>query len=67
MTIRDGSISFNNACISALDNVMQIETFFNDKLKRFALTTPKLWPEASDNIRWLIKDSNSSAFKTSDS
>ena len=37
MTIRDGSIHFNNACINALENVIQIETFFNDGLKRFAL------------------------------
>ena len=49
MTIRDGSICFNNACISALDNVMQIETFFNDDLKRFALFKSR--PGATGSLR----------------
>ena len=50
MTIRDGSICFNNACISSLEDVMYIETFFNDKLKRFALFKSR--PGASGSLRW---------------
>ncbi len=52
MTIRDGSINFNNACINALENVIQIETFFNDGLKRFALFKSR--PGAAGSLRWCI-------------
>ena len=50
MTIRDGSISFNNACIGSLENVMFVETFFNYNLKRYALSAAK--PGTPGSLRW---------------
>ena len=56
ITVRDGSIAFNTACIQALDDAVYVRLYFNEELGRFAVR--KVDEHDKNALRWCTVKEN---------